>query len=258
MEDQENGASGAETVEDTVFLGLDVVEGGVSEDAVVVAQGGEGDTGQVVEGMGIVLHQDDDDGGDNEVPRGRRKSSKEETAEILKLAVAEYRDEMWSSIIDTSVTCSVSLQQLVEQTLAPEVREKRCDSCGHETATTTTTLVTLPRVMLLYLKRYKYMGTVGGASLGTGGQTTSRKLTRLVDIPDTVSMEKLVSDNVHVPDPVLSESLDINNHQMETEEVPEPETVSSSYLLPSTPVKNNCDNPVLPLTYEGLGTPIKF
>ena len=49
---------GAETVEDTVFLGLDVVEGGVSEDAVVVAQGGEGDTGQVVEGMGIVLHQE--------------------------------------------------------------------------------------------------------------------------------------------------------------------------------------------------------
>ena len=93
------------------------------------------------------------------------------------------------------------------------------------------------------------MGTVGGASLGTWGQTTSRKLTRLVDIP---------SDNVHVPDPVLSESLDINNHQMETEEVPEPETVSSSQLLPSTPVKNNCDNPVLPLTYEGLGTPIKF
>ena len=92
MEDQENGASGAETVEDTVFLGLDVVEGGVSEDAVVVAQGGEGDTGQVVEGMGIVLHQDDDDGGDNEVPRGHRKSSKEETAERLKLAVAKYRD----------------------------------------------------------------------------------------------------------------------------------------------------------------------
>ena len=102
------------------------------------------------------------------------------------------------------------------------------------------------------------MGTVGGASLGTWGQTTSRKLTRLVDIPDMVSMEKLVSDNVHVPDPVLSESLDINNHQMETEDVPEPETVSSSQLLPSTPVKNNCDNPVLPLTYEGLGTPIKF
>ena len=44
MEDQENGGSGAETAEDTVFLGLDVVEGGVSEDAVVVAQGGEGDT----------------------------------------------------------------------------------------------------------------------------------------------------------------------------------------------------------------------
>ena len=41
MEDQESGTSGAETVEDTVFLGLDVVEGGVSEDAVVVVQGTE-------------------------------------------------------------------------------------------------------------------------------------------------------------------------------------------------------------------------
>ena len=32
-----------------------------------------------------------------------------------------------------------------------------------------------------------------------------------------VSVEKLVSDNVHVPDPALSKALDINNHQMETE-----------------------------------------
>ena len=30
------------------------------------------------------------------------------------------------------MSCSVSLQQLVEQTLAQETREKRCDSCQHE------------------------------------------------------------------------------------------------------------------------------
>ena len=43
-----------------------------------------------------------------------------------------------SSLADASLSSSVSIQQLVEQTLAPEVREKRCEQCGHETATTTT------------------------------------------------------------------------------------------------------------------------
>ena len=47
------------------------------------------------------------------------------------------------------MSCSVSLQQLVEQTLAQETREKRCDSCQHETAETSTKITKLPRVLLL-------------------------------------------------------------------------------------------------------------
>ena len=46
-----------------------------------------------------------------------------------------------SSLADASLSSSVSIQQLVEQTLAPEVREKRCEQCGHETATTTTQVI---------------------------------------------------------------------------------------------------------------------
>ena len=53
-----------------------------------------------------------------------------------------------SSLVDASLSSSVSIQQLVEQTLAPEVREKRCEQCGHETATTTTQVSSVPRLIL--------------------------------------------------------------------------------------------------------------
>ena len=51
-----------------------------------------------------------------------------------------------SSLVDASLSSSVSIQQLVEQTLAPEVREKRCEQCGHETATTTTQVSSVPYI----------------------------------------------------------------------------------------------------------------
>lgn len=53
-----------------------------------------------------------------------------------------------SSLADASLSSSVSIQQLVEQTLAPEVREKRCEQCGHETATTTTQVSRVPILIL--------------------------------------------------------------------------------------------------------------
>ena len=112
-------------------------------------------------------------------------------------------------------------------------------------------LVTVPRVMLLYLKRYKYLGTAGG---GDGaGTTTSRKVTRLVDIPDTVSLHKLVSDTVRVPEAVLPDTLAIADTEARTEAAADT-TQDTQLLLPTTPVKSSA----LPLTYEGQGTPIKF
>ena len=148
--------------------------------------------------------------------------------------------------VDASLNCSVSIQQLVEQTQAPEVIEKRCDECGAESATATTKLISLPKVMLLYLKRYKYLGPVGGGTM----TTSSRKVTRLVDIPDTVCLQTMVSDTVSVPDSALSQCLSINS-EVASDTV---DTTDTSPTVPTTPVKNA----PIPLPYEGVGTPIKF
>lgn len=144
----------------------------------------------------------------------------------------------------------MSIQQLVEQTLAPEVREKRCEECGCETATTTTQLTTMPKVMLLYLKRYKYLGTMGGGTV----TTTSRKVTRLVDIFDNLSLEKVVSSDVSVPEPVLSDPLTINSMDNDLDSDQVVSSVNSTQSPPSTPVKNNA----IALPFQGVGTPIKF
>ena len=145
----------------------------------------------------------------------------------------------------------MSIQQLVENTLAPEVREKRCEECGHETATTTTRLVRLPKVMLLYLKRYKYLAAVGGQG-GTGTSiTTSRKVTRLVDIPDTITLRKMVSEDVKIPDSSLPEVIGISDPDEGSSKASEA-TATEKTLPdpPSTPVKQAA----IPLH----GTPIKF
>merc|ERR1719477_520230 len=115
-------------------------------------------------------------------------------------------------------------------TLTPEVRERRCESCGCETATTTTRLVRLPKVLVLYLKRYKY---------SQSGPAPSRKVTRLVDIPESVNLSCLVSDNVILPSSQLPVSL------------VKPQTTASQ-VPPSTPTKTS------PLPVPQFGTPIKF
>jgi len=131
----------------------------------------------------------------------------------------------------SSLPC-VQLQQLVEQTIAPEVRERRCEECSCETATTTTRLVRLPKVLVIYLKRYKY---------SQSGPAPSRKVTRLVDIPETVNLSRLVSDNVILPSSKLPDSL------------VQPQSCSAQ-CPPFTPIKT-CP---LPLPVQGFGTPIKF
>ena len=150
-------------------------------------------------------------------------------------------------------SCSVSLQQLVEQTLAQETREKRCDSCQHETAETSTKITKLPRVLLLFLKRYKYMA-VGGGTL----TTSTKKVTRLVDIPASISLDSIVSEDVTTPDSVLPEPV-VLNKTPETEVGPaEAPSADSTKAVPVTPKKS--DNAVqgAMVPYEGLGTPIKF
>jgi hypothetical protein len=90
------------------------------------------------------------------------------------------------------------LQYLVEHSLAEEVRERRCDKCGCEKAIINSRLVKLPKVLIIILKRYKY---------NQQDQTSSGKISRLVDIPQTVCLTSLVSETVSLPStslPVLS------------------------------------------------------
>ena len=150
---------------------------------------------------------------------------------------------------DSSVSCSASLQQLVEKTLAPEVREKRCDKCVHETAETETKITKLPRVLLLFLKRYKYMAVGGGTVT-----TSTRKVTRLVDIPASINLDNIVSDDVLSPDSILAESVVINDSPESDCAGLELTLADSTNTALTTPKKS--DNTAVP--YEGLGTPIKF
>ena len=157
-----------------------------------------------------------------------------------------------NSVTDSSVPCSVSLQQLVEKTLAPELREKRCDKCVHETAETETKITKLPRVLLLFLKRYKYMA-VGGGTL----TTTARKVTRLVEIPASISLDSIVSQDVISPDSILAESLLTNQG---------PELWSGQELIPdstnaglATPEDANNAGLATPKKSDKvLATPVKF
>ena len=145
------------------------------------------------------------------------------------------------------MTCSASLQQLVEQTLAQETREKRCDSCQHETAETSTKITKLPRVLLLFLKRYKYMAVGGGTVT-----TSTRKVTRLVDIPASIHLDSMVSDDATAPDSLLPEPVVLNKHP-ETEVGPAEVACADSTksVPPETPKKsdNAVQGAVVP--YEG-------
>lgn len=172
------------------------------------------------------------------------------------MSSTKYTDvNFFLDVSDASLSSSVSIQHLVEKTLAPEVREKRCEKCGHETATTTTRLVRLPKVMLLYLKRYKYLAAVGGQGDTGTAITTSRKVTRLVDIPDTITLAKMVSEDVKIPDSSLPEVIGISDPEEGLSKATEATSTERMHPDPlSSPVKQAA----IPLPFEGQGTPIKF
>ena len=122
-------------------------------------------------------------------------------------------------------TSSVSLQQLLEQSLAKEERELRYDECGCETATATSSLI-------IYLKRYKYnmqdLAPIGMVS----------KVVVVVDIPDTVCLTSLVGGTVALPSSFLPALAP--HHTQEVALCPQ--------SPPATPAKNR----------DALDTPVKF
>ena len=103
----------------------------------------------------------------------------------------------WCDTVSHTVntrTRSVSLQRLLEQNFAMEKRERRCEECGCETAITSNKLVNLPRVIIIYLKRYKF----NNQESAMGG-----KVSRVIDIPETVCLTSMVAETVTLPSTVL-------------------------------------------------------
>jgi len=101
----------------------------------------------------------------------------------------------WCDITTSSNrTRSAALQQLLEESLAMETRIRRCEVCEGDQATVTSKLVTLPKVFIIFLKRFRY---------STQGDSSSGKDSRRVSIPDTLSVSNLVSEGVFLPDTAL-------------------------------------------------------
>ena len=97
---------------------------------------------------------------------------------------------MWCNTTSHKIKVrNVSIQSLVEQSMAKETRRRRCCKCGCEDATVTSELVRLPRVLIIFLKRYKY-----------SNQNKSGKVSQPVNISETICLSSLVSDTVVLPD----------------------------------------------------------
>jgi len=99
---------------------------------------------------------------------------------------------MWCEITESkSRTRCISLQQLLEQSLATEIRTRRCDKCDGDESKATSKLVKLPKVLVICLKRFRY------SSLS---DSFSGKDKRRVYIPDTLCLSNLISHSVTMPD----------------------------------------------------------
>ena len=75
----------------------------------------------------------------------------------------------------------MNLQELLESNFVNEEREKRCDECGHTTASLETKMVKTPKILQIYLKRYNY------------GQLLDGKVKNYVEIPATVNISNFSS-----------------------------------------------------------------
>lgn len=97
--------------------------------------------------------------------------------------------DLSSSEVDKPVQ-PISLQALLEKTTQQEQRERRCDKCNHDQASVGNQMVSLPRVLVLSLKRYRYTHH---------SLLTSQKVKRLVHIPSHLDLHPLVSSTCTVP-----------------------------------------------------------
>ena len=134
---------------------------------------------------------------------------------------------IWCDItISTSRTRAASLQQLLEESLATETRTRRCELCEGDQATVSSKLIKLPRVLIIFLKRFKF---------STQGDLSSGKVSKRVTIPDTLYVSRLVCDTVNLPDTTLPVRL---SQDQTTDRCPaSTSNLTTPLLCPETPTK---------------------
>jgi len=134
---------------------------------------------------------------------------------------------LWCDIT-TSVSRSSSLQQLLELSFASEIRTRRCEKCNWDQSRVTSKLVKLPKVLIIFLKRFRYMYQ---------GESVSGKDGRRVSIPDTLCVSNMVSESVMLPDTDLPVLLIHDEAVNECSPSIHPENTSSTPQCPETPTK---------------------
>nr|XP_002127688.1 ubiquitin carboxyl-terminal hydrolase 37 [Ciona intestinalis] len=113
----------------------------------------------------------------------RCKSSSNTEEEFLDLPIDLQHRENNNSVM--------SLQNLVDLSFGLEEVEHKCDKCGHDKANVGRKISKLPRVMMMYLKRYSYNHT----------SDVSEKLRERVHLPSFISFGHLCCSDVTVTVP---------------------------------------------------------
>merc|ERR1719474_2066961 len=98
-----------------------------------------------------------------------------------------------------------SLQDLIRSSAEPETIDRTCEagSCSHGKAEQSRRMTSLPRVLLIYLKRTAW------APLKDGGEHEGKnvKVTRVVDIPPVLSLGSVRASKCRLPSTVHSDPL---------------------------------------------------
>jgi len=137
---------------------------------------------------------------------------------------------LWCDITTTSLSRTSSLQQLLESSFASEIRTRKCEMCNWEQSKVTSKLVKLPKVLLIFLKRFRHIYR---------GESISGKDGRRVSIPETLCVSNIISESVSLPDTDLPVLLNHDEAVNECSPSTHPQNTSSTLHLqcPETPTK---------------------
>ena len=181
--------------------------------------------------------------------------------------VARRREVSVLCDVTAERAAAVSLQGLLEDTLKAEERERRCEAqgCGGERGVATLRLTALPRVLLLFLKRYSFTQEEGGVERAA---REGSKVARQVTISPTLSLHPLATSDCATPRARPAGGLHLSPHPVPSSTTPSLHSTTPSlhFTTPSlhstTPSLHFTTPSSPPRPAQGLAssiaTPVKF